>query len=68
LLKLIDDCNLLEIKKVSALIYRQNKQYEKALTVCKEFNLYLEAMETVRECNNTELAIDLIESLLGKGL
>lgn len=39
LLKQIEQSNLSELKKIAALIYRKNKQYDKALQVCKTHEL-----------------------------
>jgi len=36
---MIAESNLSEMKKIAVLIYRKNKQFEKALQVCKEYNL-----------------------------
>jgi len=62
----ISKSDLPEMKRISALIYRKNKQYDKALQLCQEWKLYQDAMETVRECNNPELATNLIEFFLSK--
>lgn len=56
------------MKKIAVLIHRKNKQFDLALSICKENNLYLDAIQTVRECNNSDLAINLIEFFLKENM
>jgi clathrin heavy chain len=56
--------DLLDCRRISALLYRKNKKYEKSIEVSKRDQNYKDAMETVAESKEPSLAEDLMRSIM----
>ena len=56
--------DLLECRRISALLYRKNKRYQKSIEISKKDCLYKDAMETVAESKNPALAEDLMRFIM----
>lgn len=55
---------LLDCRRISALLYRKNKRYQKSLEISKKDELYKDAMETVAESRDPALAEDLMRFIM----
>ena len=55
---------LLDCRRISALLYRKNKKYKKSIDVSKKDELFQDAMETVAESKDPALAEDLMRSIM----
>merc|ERR1719456_1474598 len=51
---------LVEMRRIAALVYTKNKRYKQAIDLSKEDKMYKDCMETARDSGNAEL----VESLL----
>jgi len=51
---------LLEFRRIAAILYRKNKIYAQAIAISKKDELYKDAMETVAESKDPVLAEDLL--------
>merc|ERR1712048_324311 len=51
---------LMEMRRISALVYKKNKRYKQSIELSKLDKMYKDAMETARDSGN----VDLAESLL----
>lgn len=51
---------LLEFRRIAALLYRKNKRYQQSIDISKKDELYKDAMETVAEAKDPALAEDLL--------
>lgn len=58
--------DLLDCRRISALLYRKNKKYEKSIQVSKKDQNYKDAMETVAESQDSNLAEDLMREIMEK--
>jgi len=58
--------DLLECRRISALLYRKNKRYQKSIDISKKDCLYKDAMETVAESKDPVLAEDLMRFIMEK--
>merc|ERR1712147_246094 len=56
--------DLLECRRISALLYRKNKRYQKSIDISKKDCLYKDAMETVAESKDPVLAEDLMRYIM----
>ena len=56
--------DLLDCRRISALLYRKNKRYQKSLEISKKDELYKDAMETVSESRDPALAEDLMRFIM----
>jgi len=52
---------------IAVAISRKNKKFDKALSICKSNHLWIEAIETVRDSNNSELISELLQFFLSEG-
>merc|ERR1719453_239571 len=52
---------LLEMRRIAALVYKKNKRYKQSIDLSKQDKIFRDAMETARDSGNQELA----ENLLG---
>jgi len=57
---------LLDLRRVSAILYKKNEKYEKSLEVAMKDNFYKEAMQAVAESKNTHLAEILMKDIIEK--
>lgn len=55
---------LLEFRRIAALLYRKNKRYQQSIEISKKDELYKDAMETVAEAKDAVLAEDLLRFLM----
>lgn len=55
---------LLEFRRIAALLYRKNKRYQQSIEISKKDELYKDAMETVAEAKDPALAEDLLRFLM----
>lgn len=56
--------DLVECRRISALLYRKNKKYQKSIDISKKDALYKDAMETVAESKDPALAEDLMRFIM----
>jgi len=52
---------LLEFRRISARLYRQNKRWKKSIDISKTDKMYKDAMETAMQSCDVEIAHDLLE-------
>jgi len=55
---------LLDCRRISALLYRKNKRFQKSIDISKKDELYKDAMETVAESKDPALAEDLMRFIM----
>jgi len=51
---------LIEMRRISALVYKKNKRYKQSIDLSKMDKMYKDAMETANESGNAELAESLL--------
>jgi clathrin heavy chain len=51
---------LMEMRRISALVYKKNKRYKQSIELSKVDKMYKDAMETARDSGNTDLAESLL--------
>jgi len=51
---------LLEMRRISALVYKKNKRYKQSIDLSKLDKMYRDAMETARDSGNQDLAESLL--------
>merc|ERR1712226_1426140 len=51
---------LMEMRRISALVYKKNKRYKQSIELSKLDKMYKDAMETARDSGNCELAENLL--------
>lgn len=56
--------DLLDCRRISALLYRKNKRYEKSIEVSERDQLFKDAMETVSESKDPALAERLMRTIV----
>jgi len=67
LAKKIENHPLLEFRRISALVYRQNKKYQQSVDISKKLEFYKDAIETALESATPQLCEDLIRFFAGHG-
>lgn len=55
---------LLECRRIAALLYRKNKKFQQSIEISKKDELYKDAMETVAESRDPSLAEDLLRYIM----
>lgn len=55
LLKNIEKSDLPQMHSIAVAIHRKNKKFDRALEICKTNKLWIEAIETIRDSNNSDL-------------
>ena len=60
----LENHELLECRRIAALLYRKNKKYQKSIDLSKKVVLYKDAMETVAESKDPALAEDLLRNIM----
>eukprot|EP00746_Dinoflagellata_sp_MGD_P067668 gnl/MRDRNA2_/MRDRNA2_27935_c0_seq2.p1 gnl/MRDRNA2_/MRDRNA2_27935_c0~~gnl/MRDRNA2_/MRDRNA2_27935_c0_seq2.p1 ORF type:complete len:1218 (-),score=298.35 gnl/MRDRNA2_/MRDRNA2_27935_c0_seq2:236-3889(-) len=55
---------LLEMRRIAALLYKKNKRYKQSIDLSKQDKMFQDAMETARDSGNQELAEALIQFFL----
>merc|ERR1712032_1181525 len=51
---------LMEMRRISALVYKKNKRYKQSIELSKQDKIYKDAMETARNSDNSDLAENLL--------
>merc|ERR1712100_328224 len=51
---------LMEMRRIAALVYKKNKRYKQSIDLSKQDKIYKDAMETARDSGNPELAEHLL--------
>merc|ERR1712066_191498 len=51
---------LMEMRRIAALVYKKNKRYKQSIELSKTDKMYKDAMETARDSGNTDLADSLL--------
>jgi len=59
--KLENNNELVEFRRISARLYRQNKRWKKSIEISKDDKMYKDAMETAMISGDTEIANELLE-------
>lgn len=62
----LENHELLECRRISALLFRKNKRYKKSIQISQKDELYKDAMETVAESKDPALAEDLMRFIMEK--
>jgi clathrin heavy chain len=60
--------DLLEFRRISAYLYKLNKQWEESIALSKKDNLYKDAMETAAESRKQEVAEELLQFFVDNDL
>jgi len=60
--------DLLEFRRISAYLYKLNKQWDSSIALSKKDNLYKDAMETAAESRKQEVAEDLLQFFVDNDL
>merc|ERR1719219_1286754 len=56
----LENHELVEMRRISALVYKKNKRYKQSIDLSKLDKMYRDAMETARDSSNQELAESLL--------
>jgi len=68
LAKQLENHELLEFRRISAYLYKLNKQWENSISLSKKDSLYRDAMETAAQSKKQSVAEDLLTFFVEKGL
>ena len=60
----LENHELLDCRRISALLYRKNKKYKKSIDVSKKDELFQDALETIAKSKDPTLAEDLMRSIM----
>ena len=60
----LENHDLLDCRRIAALLYRKNKRYQKSIEISKKDQMFKDAMETVAESKDTTLAEDLLRNII----
>jgi len=60
----LENHQLLECRRISSLLYRKAKKYQKSIDISKKDDLHKDAMETVAESKDPALAEDLLRHIM----
>ncbi|KAI9012382.1 hypothetical protein DFJ74DRAFT_710372 [Hyaloraphidium curvatum] len=58
---------LLEFRRIAAVLYKRNKKWKQSLALSKQDKLYRDAMETAAESKDTEVAEEMLRFFLDSG-
>lgn len=61
LAKKIENHNLLEFRRISALVYRKNKKFQQSIEISKKLEFFKDAIETAFESENANVCEDLLK-------
>lgn len=67
LAKKIENHDLLEFRRISALVYRKNKKYQQSIEISKKLEFFKDAIETAFESQNEKLCEDLLRYFASQG-
>merc|ERR1711953_1181540 len=59
---------LMEMRRIAALVYKKNKRYKQSIELSKQDKIYKDAMETARDSGNQELAENLLRYFVDQDL
>merc|ERR1712014_572961 len=59
---------LMEMRRIAALVYKKNKRYKQSIELSKQDKIYKDAMETARDSGNQELAENLLRFFVDQDL
>jgi clathrin heavy chain len=62
----LENHTLIDCRRISALLYRKNQKYKKSIQVSIKDEMFKDAMETVAESKDTQLAEDLMRAINDK--
>jgi clathrin heavy chain len=68
LAKQLENHELLEFRRISAYLYKLNKQWENSIALSKKDSLYRDAMETAAQSKKQSVAEDLLQFFVENGL
>lgn len=60
----LENHELLECRRISALLFRKSKSFKKSIEISKKDDLYQDAMETVAESKDSALAEELLRFIM----
>lgn len=60
----LESHELLECRRIAALLYRKNKKFQKSIEISKKDELHKDAMETVAESKDIAMAEDLMRHIM----
>ena len=60
----LENHELLECRRISALLFRKNKNFKKSIELSKRDEMYQDAMETVAESRESALAEELLRFIM----
>lgn len=63
----LENHDLLDFRRIAAIIYRKNKKFGKSIEISKKDELWKDAIETVSESNEMELAEQLLRFFMETG-
>lgn len=63
----IENHELLEFRRIAAIIYRKNEKWDKSIEISKKDELWKDAIETVAESDDMRLAEDLLRFFMETG-
>merc|ERR1719156_378368 len=55
---------LMEMRRIAALVYKKNKRYKQSIELSKQDKMYKDAMETARDSCNPELVEHLLRTFV----
>merc|ERR1719215_562446 len=64
----LDKHELVEMRRISALVYKKNKRYKQSIELSKLDKMYKDAMETARDSGDRDLAETLLKFFVETGL
>jgi clathrin heavy chain len=68
LAKQLEDHELLEFRRISALLYKKGKQFKQSIELSKKDKLYKDAMETAAESRDQEICESLLKYFVDNNL
>jgi len=68
LAKKIENHELLEFRRIAALIYRKNKRYGESLDLSKKDSMFKDTIDTVLDSKDVQLADKLLRFFAYKGI
>merc|ERR1711972_451911 len=64
----LENHELLEMRRISALVYKKNKRYKQSIELSKKDKAYRDAMETARDSTLPELAESLLRFFVAEDM
>lgn len=60
----LESHELVEFRRIAALLYKRNKKWKQSLALSKQDRLYKDAMETAAESKDTDIAEEMLQFFL----